>query len=86
MIMKMNLILFLPLILTLLTLLLTVLLTMLAKKVNFKILTLILLLSLHNFTCNKPNNKILVNFINLLIDKAYNQTYFLLVNNLKETK
>lgn len=74
--MKMNLILFLPLILTLLTLLLTVLLTMLAKKINFKILTLIFLSSLHIFTCDKPNNKILVNFINLPIAKAYNLTHF----------
>ena len=77
--MKMNLILFLLLILLLLTLLLNVLLTMLAKKVNFKILTLILLSSLHIFTCDKSNNKILVNFINLPIVKAYNQTYFLCI-------
>lgn len=47
-----------------------------SKKSNFKILTLILLSSLHIFTCDKPNNKILVNFINLLIAKAYNLTYF----------
>ena len=77
--MKMNLILFLPLILTLLTMLFFVLLTMLAKKVNFKILTLILLSSLHIFTCDKPNNKILVNFINLPIAKAYNLTHFPLI-------
>ena len=78
--MKMNLIPFLPLILILFFVLLTMLLTMLAKKVNFKILTLILLSSLHIFTCDKPNNKILVNFINLPIGKAYNQTYFLCLN------
>ena len=82
--MKMNLIPFLPLILTLLFVLLTLLLTMLAKKVNFKILTLILLSSLHNFTCDNSNNKILFNFINLPIAKAHNQTYFLLVNTLKK--
>lgn len=77
--MKMNLIPFLPLILPLLFVLLNVLLTMLAKKVNFKILTLIFLSSLHIFTCDKPNNKILVNFINLPIAKAYNHTYFLCI-------
>lgn len=77
--MKMNLIPFLPLILTLLTMLLNMLLMMLAKKVNFKILTLILLFSLQNPPCDRFNNKILVNFINLPIDKAYNQTYFLCI-------
>lgn len=55
-----------------------------SKKPNFKILTLILLFSLQNFTSNRVNNKILVNFINLPIAKAYNQTYFLLVNTLKK--
>lgn len=77
--MKMNLIPFLPLILLLLFVLLTMLLTMLAKKVNFKILILILLFSLQNPSCNRFNNKILFNFINLPIAKAYNQTYFLCI-------
>lgn len=74
--MKMNLILFLPLILTLIFVLLNVLLTMLAKNPNFKIQILILLFSLHIFTCDKSNNKILFNFINLPIVKAYNPAYF----------
>lgn len=74
--MKMNLIPFLPLILTLIFVLLTLLLMMLTQKVNFKILTLILLFSLHIFTYDKLNNKILVNFINLPIAKAYNPAYF----------
>lgn len=47
------------------------------KNPNHKIQILILLFSLHNFTCDKLNNKILFNFINLPITKAYNQTYFL---------
>ena len=47
------------------------------KNPNFKIQILILLSSLHIFPCDKPNNKILFNFINLPIAKAYNQTYFL---------
>ena len=74
--MKMNLIPFLSLILILLTMLFFVLLLMFAKNPNFKIQILILLFSLHYFTCDKPNNKILFNFINLFIAKAYNPTYF----------
>lgn len=48
-----------------------------SKNPNHKIQILILLSSLHIFPCDKPNNKILFNFINLPIAKAYNQTYFL---------
>lgn len=53
---------------------------------NHKIQILILLFSLSHFTCDKLNNKILFNFINLPIAKAYNQTYFFFIKHLKETK
>lgn len=57
-----------------------------SKNSNFKILILILLSSLHNFTCDKHNNKILFNFINLPIAQAHNQINFFFIKHLKEIK